>query len=190
MPGFKDISEQKFGRLTVIERGPDYRYQYKNKLGRLARWICKCECGNEILVTGANLRAGQTQSCGCLQKEITVERSTIHGQAKRSGETYVYNTYNRAKQRAKKLGVRFDLKLEDIQIPKFCPVLGIELKPNKEMSGDSSPSVDRIHPERGYVKGNIQIISQRANQIKSDSTIEELEKLLNHMRQFEVFAYA
>lgn len=62
MGKIKDISGQKFGRLTAIEfRGTD-----KGN----ALWLCKCDCGNEIVARGCNLKTGHTQSCGCLRKEI------------------------------------------------------------------------------------------------------------------------
>ena len=59
-----DLTNQKFGRLTVINRGqsPNGR--------REAYWNCICECGNETTVSGSNLRSGAVKSCGCLQREI------------------------------------------------------------------------------------------------------------------------
>lgn len=76
-----DLTGQRFGRLTVLERAKN------DKLGR-ARWLCRCDCGKEKIVSGTNLRSGQTRSCGCLSKEMSVknglksrigERSLKHG---------------------------------------------------------------------------------------------------------------
>lgn len=67
MGGVKDITGLKFGRLTVIKRCGS------NKYGR-ALWLCKCECGNEVIVRGHSLRRGDTTSCGCYQKDKTKER--------------------------------------------------------------------------------------------------------------------
>lgn len=72
-PNVKDIIGQKFGRLTVIARHP------VNSNDRKARWICKCDCGNEIVVTGKALRKGTTQSCGCLRRETTAKKNYKHG---------------------------------------------------------------------------------------------------------------
>lgn len=85
-----------------------------------------------------------------------------------------------AKKRAKIKNMEFNITVEDIpDIPKYCSVLGIELKSNSTNSPlDSSPSIDRIDSSKGYVKGNIRIISNRANRIKSDATIDELRKVL------------
>lgn len=62
---------KQFGRLTVIER-------VENK-GRNAAWLCRCECGNELIVTTGELNRGRTQSCGCFRVDIQRERLTTHG---------------------------------------------------------------------------------------------------------------
>lgn len=81
--------------------------------------------------------------------------------------------------RAKSDGVPFDLTLEDLAIPSECPALGILLNTKwgeSPVSGvkDNAPSVDRIIPSLGYVKGNTQVISYRANRIKTDASKEEI----------------
>lgn len=92
-----------------------------------------------------------------------------------------YQIWCSIKKRAKLKGLDFNLTLDDIpQIPKKCPVLGIPIIENKgsHQPTDNSPSVDRIDSTKGYIKGNIRIISNRANRIKADATIEELRKVL------------
>lgn len=85
--------------------------------------------------------------------------------------------FQRAKNRASKKGLPFDLTIDDFSIPEKCPILGIELVAGEGRRGpqDTSPSLDRIVPEKGYVKGNVVVISHRANKIKSDATPEEIE---------------
>jgi hypothetical protein len=97
----------------------------------------------------------------------------------RSPERYLLYS---AKRRAKKYGVPFALIPEDITIPKACPVLGTELKRGVGGSTDNSPTLDRHIPSLGYVKGNIDIISSLANRIKTDATLEQVEKVLNWMK--------
>ena len=92
------------------------------------------------------------------------------------------STLGRLKFRAKKLGLPFDLTVDDIIIPEFCPVLGLKLERNIGIPNHNSPSVDRFDNDKGYTKDNIRIISSRANTLKNDSTIAELEAILNYMK--------
>lgn len=60
---------QTFGRLTVLREhaGPSI-YGYR-------KWECRCSCGADAVVSGHNLRAGNTRSCGCLRREVSAERA-------------------------------------------------------------------------------------------------------------------
>jgi hypothetical protein len=82
------------------------------------------------------------------------------------------------RNRAKKFDISFDLNESDIVVPELCPILGIKLSRNVGQMGPhpASPSVDRIIPSKGYTKGNIQIISLKANVMKNDATPEELRR--------------
>lgn len=84
-----------------------------------------------------------------------------------------------AKERAKKAKVPFNLNNEDILIPTYCPVFGCRLERalGSKGPGPNSPSLDRIIPTRGYVPGNIVVVSNRANRAKSDLSVEELVAL-------------
>ena len=84
----KDMTNQKFGRLTVIRRD-------LTKPNHDAWWICECDCGNIISTTGSRLRDGSCQSCGCLQKELLAERNKTHGETK----TRLYNLWSKIKLR-------------------------------------------------------------------------------------------
>lgn len=85
----------------------------------------------------------------------------------------------RAKNRASQKGLEFNIEVEDIEIPDTCPVLGKRLRVNTKYS----PSIDRIDPNKGYIKNNIRIISNRANTLKNNASIEELEALLKDMKK-------
>lgn len=86
---------------------------------------------------------------------------------------------------AKYKGIPFDLCEEDFDIPAVCPVLGIPLMFAEGGSPtDNSPSLDKFIPELGYVKGNVAVISMKANRMKSNATVEDVERLLNWMRHF------
>lgn len=79
-----------------------------------------------------------------------------------------------AKSRAKKLGVPFAISESDIVIPKRCPALDLELKVGAGRMHPNSPTLDRLVPARGYVPGNIAVISWRANCIKHNATFLEV----------------
>lgn len=87
-------------------------------------------------------------------------------------ERYLLNS---CKYRAKRRNIEFTINEEDITIPSHCPYLGIELT-NIRGSGRlrSNPSIDRIDNSRGYIKGNIRVVSNLANIMKQNVTEEQL----------------
>ena len=89
------------------------------------------------------------------------------------------------KIRANKKNLKFDLTKEDIIIPNKCPVFGINLHLTKKNNWINSPSIDRIDSKKGYTKDNIIVVSRRANVLKKDATIEELEKLASFYKKFK-----
>jgi hypothetical protein len=89
----------------------------------------------------------------------------------------------RAKKRAAYQETPFNLTLDDIEVPKYCPVLGIELKPNKGRFSDGSPSLDKFIPKKGYTRGNVYVISHRANVLKGNAAVQEVAAILRWMRR-------
>lgn len=89
-----------------------------------------------------------------------------------------------AKSRAKKRGHEFSITQDDIKdIPQFCPVLGYELLyGNTGKLKPESASLDRFDNSKGYVPGNIRIISMRANGLKSNGTLNEFSKLIEYLK--------
>lgn len=92
---------------------------------------------------------------------------------------YAKMLWRGARERAVKKGIPFDIDVEDIVIPTVCPILGIQIYPgfrkeNGNRFSDNSPSLDRIDNTKGYTKGNVMVISWRANRLKGNATIEEL----------------
>jgi len=84
--------------------------------------------------------------------------------------------FNSAKKRAKQKNLKFEIKIEDIKIPEFCPMLGIPLFPaSGKNAHDNSPTLDRLDSNLGYTPENILVISHRANTIKGNATPEELK---------------
>jgi hypothetical protein len=79
-----------------------------------------------------------------------------------------------SRQRAKKAGMEHTITIDDIVIPEYCPVLGIKLNIGDRKKHGNAPSIDRIDNLKGYTKENIMIVSNRANMLKNDATLEEL----------------
>lgn len=163
----KDLTGQTFGRLTVIERGD-------SDLSKQAKWICLCLCGVKRKVQGYFLRNGLTVSCGCYNED----KRTTHGRV----GTPEYHLWENAKNRAKRRNAPFQLEVSDIVIPAICPVLGIPLQRGIGKCSDNSPTLDRINSQGGYTKGNICVISHRANSIKRSATTDELEMVIAYMK--------
>lgn len=65
--------------------------------------------------------------------------------------------------------------------PEYCPILGIKLDYETNGRQENSPSFDRLDPTKGYISGNVQIISWRANRIKNDGSAEEHQKIANYL---------
>lgn len=70
MPALIDLTDQRFGRLTVLSKGELRRER--------PSWICACDCGQVIVVAGKELRRGDTQSCGCLRKQMLAQKNSTH----------------------------------------------------------------------------------------------------------------
>lgn len=131
--------------------------------------ICKEEKGAEHFTPFKSGKNGLYPYC----KSCRVEKSKEEWAKK----PYQLKMFNRAKSRALQRGIEFTITVEDIpNIPERCPVMARPM---------DTPSLDRIHPWKGYVPGNIRIISNRANMLKSDATVEELELIIDDLRRIE-----
>ena len=91
--------------------------------------------------------------------------------------------FNSAKARAKRYGLPFTIELSDIVIPLQCPIFGIRLCPSDVCPTDYSPSLDRIDNTKGYEKGNVAVISHKANTLKSELTLDTIERLRRYIAQ-------
>lgn len=97
MPGFIDLTGQRLGQLTVIERANSY--VRPDGKGTMARWRCQCDCGNETVVHAADLRAEKTRSCGHLQRSVpTFRRVDLTGQRFGELDAIAFAGHSRDKQ--------------------------------------------------------------------------------------------
>lgn len=97
---------------------------------------------------------------------------------------------NAARSRARRNNLEFDLELSDIFIPLECPVLKIILTRNDmKMCDPNAPSLDRFDTTKGYTKDNVWVISNRANRMKNNASLEELkifcENLIKNLKKWQ-----
>lgn len=92
-----------------------------------------------------------------------------------------------ARRRARKGGYACTITAADIVIPEFCPLLGTRLERGAGKASPSSPSLDKVRPEFGYVPGNVWVISYRANELKRNASLLELQTLAANLAKTYVF---
>lgn len=146
-----DLTGQRFGRLTVVERAENH--------GCRAAWMCQCDCGNQTVVLSTNLRSGSIKSCGCHRKEIIGERAKgnsynkIHGLSKER----LYKTY--------KAMLRRCYCTKDASYSKYggrgikvCDLWRLDITAFFEWAiangYDDTKSIDRIDPNGNYEPTN------------------------------------
>jgi hypothetical protein len=89
----------------------------------------------------------------------------------------------KCRNRARAAGIPFTIKVSDIVIPTHCPLLGVALVRGKGQVSRYSPTLDKKIPKLGYVPGNVWVISHKANAMKQDASLEELELLVRNLRK-------
>jgi hypothetical protein len=172
---------QRFFSLTVTGKS-----RLKNSNGKWL-WNCICDCGTKTRVAENNLKSGNTKSCGCIKldainesrKQKMVDNYGVHLSSKdmwyiRSAAAFMRIKREKAKTDFNSI-VELAIYLKSIA-PRKCPVFGRVLSAGDGSAHAWSPSVDRIVPSKGYVRGNIQVISYKANTMKQDATPEQLKQ--------------
>lgn len=179
----------RFGRLVVLDKAPR-TYQ--------TMWRCLCDCGKETVVTGQGLTKGSTTSCGCYREELrpmyasmrdyTGEKNPRAKKSKRLNSGIYVPSNNSWYKRA--AGIYYAAKRKGVHVgfssaaelatyvvsilPPKCPVFGTAFTERGKGFSRDAPSIDKIDPKKGYVRGNIQVISMFANKMKQDATPAEL----------------
>lgn len=122
--------------------------------------MCREYCGRKSM-------PGHYKCRECLDKESKRKRE-------RNNSDPRLIMFTNAKTRAKESGLPFSISLDDIHIPKYCPVFGIELRRGFKRICDSSPTLDKIIPDLGYIPSNIIVMSRLANRLKNNSSLDQL----------------
>lgn len=115
-----------------------------------------------------------------LNKKINERRAKI----KQTKEGWARYALYSLRTRSNKTGVECTVTAKDLILPDYCPVLGIKLATNtnkRAMKAYDSPSIDRFDNTKGYIPGNIRVISNRANILKRDATLEEMKAIVKYM---------
>jgi len=168
----------KFGYLTVIS-SLDKRSGSGNRIYSL-----KCDCGSFCEKPTDKLRKKDNPAKYCSKNCSLIPRDGKHLITHGKTKSQEYRLYFLAKKRANQKNIPFNIDVEDIVIPEFCPILNIRLKKNHKGWAPDVPTLDRIIPEIGYVKGNVKVISGKANVMKNNATIQELKTFTQN-----IFAY-
>jgi hypothetical protein len=161
----------KYGKLTVLHRVKD-RFIAGAAIPKYEIWYrVLCDCGRKRSLRGYMLRQGKVRACNvCRPKGF---KHGLFG-------TKEYQMWDSVKGRADRAGIKFTLRVTDIYVPEFCPLLGIRIKKNNKITSPNSPSMDRRNPKKGYTKENTWIISHRANTIKNNASLQELKTIASN----------
>lgn len=158
--------------LTIVKDTP-LNEEVRNK--RIALF-CKLDYLSRNNITEQQLRLRQKES-----RRLWASKSRKRGD-ERNTRQFVTGVLGTMKRKCRKEGIPFDLEVDDVVIPSHCPVLGIEMKWCNKIT-EQTPSFDRFDPDGGYVKGNVNVISFKANRLKSNATIDELKAIIDWMEK-------
>lgn len=172
---------QKFGKLIVLKEEVIFK-SGKNRIFA----TCECDCGGKKICDRTSLLNGRTISCGCVRRETTIafNKTKIKPPEERKENDRRYNMFHNAQHRAKIKGIPFSITIDDIIIPETCPLLGIPLVSTNNKRDPRNPSLDQKVPGKGYTPDNIWVISSRANALKWDASLQELELLVENLKCF------
>jgi len=177
-----NLTNQKFGKLTALQR------DYSGKKSIHAKWLCQCECGNQIVVLATNLKRsltgyGGTKSCGCYNKERWNNEITKHGLYYTDEHTIYQNMISRCYNKNDKyyytygaIGITVcDEWLGENGLINF--IKDMNMKPFKDAS------IERIDNNKGYYKNNCKWIDK-----KEQSRNRNYNKIkdLNHANQIRL----
>lgn len=145
---------------------------------------CSSEKVIDAFVVNKRHRAGRANWCRACMKRLWQRPENLARRIERRDADWPYSLTIECRARARKRGLPFNITKEDLVVPEFCPVLGIRLQPRQGRLADNCPTVDRVNPAKGYVKGNVAVISWLANRLKSDCAEPAIfEAIATYMRR-------
>ena len=145
--------------------------------------VCNETKPAEAMVKDARIKSGYSSRCKeCLRKQNKARDFAKYNENRRHKHRSdpVPKLLSGAKHRAEQQGVPFDLTASDVHVPCDCPALGIPLLVGERVT-DNSPTLDKIIPALGYIRGNVVVISHLANRIKSNATPEQIRAVADFL---------
>lgn len=176
-----DLTGKRFGRLMVT--GYSHTGKTKSGQGRTASWFCSCDCGTTIVLTGRELKSGNTASCGCGHKAGKTN-TAWKGCGELSGLRF-----SQIRKCAEKRNKPFNVTIEYcwqllLAQDKKCALSGEPIALPLKKGEAFTASLDCINPELGYVEGNLQWLHRNVNQLKWDQPTEKflfwIKKVYTH----------
>ena len=154
---------------------PYYKFIIARKSHTGRMWCCKDCYETNPGISKNNFR-----------KKFDSEFKTLIYTQKRESRlrNFIHSMWKAAKKRAKERGLDFNIEESDIVIPKICPILEVPLEFGTKNNYNYSPSLDRIDNTKGYIKGNIQVISKKANTMKNSATLQELQTFCKNILRY------
>jgi hypothetical protein len=133
------------------------------------------ECKKQI---DKNYKENNKEHIREYHKKYSKKNYTTENRRKKYIDNIEVELLHHAKSRSLLKNLEFNITKEDITIPSTCPIFGVTLNFENK---NNVPTLDRIDSSKGYIKGNIQVISFKANRLKNNGTIEEFKKIISYM---------
>lgn len=157
-----NLTGQRFGRLTVVRDSGERRRSF-------VAWLCKCDCGNSVIVGSNHLKDGHSRSCGCLQRELTSKRLYKHGDSIHP-RARLYTTWAGMKKRCYNPNA-YGYEYYGGKGIRVCDEWFNDYEAFRDWAFDSgyddSLCIDRIDPDSGYYPGNCQWLTNSENSTKA-----------------------
>jgi hypothetical protein len=170
-------ARQKATRQEWLARNPGYHRS--NYMQKREQWLAKTK----------EDRAGRTPEQRAAEREKQREYRRLNPRRRPvTFDEWLRRRVAGIRTHAQRNGIPFDMSAADLSVPERCPILGIPLRLRPPGIGGrrDSPSIDRVFPEKGYVHGNVFVISRKANTMKSDMTPDQIRALLAYVECAEL----
>jgi hypothetical protein len=169
------MEEKKCSRCKIFKKMEEFHNSNVTK--DLKQAFCKI-CNSEV--TPFERKKYYNQRRKARRKDPVYRKKELLQEKQSKIKNREKHLWNSARRRAYYKKIPFNIEITDVFIPEFCPILKIKLtKDNLTLGDRNAPSIDKIIPQLGYVKGNIMVISLKANIMKNDATPEELLNFSN-----------